>query len=36
MVGADLIGCTILIAFVNLVQGVDGAAVKAAAAGVGA
>ncbi|HTI34193.1 MAG TPA: hypothetical protein VL422_10990, partial [Miltoncostaea sp.] len=36
MVGADLIGSTILIAFVNLVQGVDGAAVKAAAAGIGA
>ena len=36
MVGADLIGSTILIAFVNLVQGVDGAGVKAAAAGIGA
>ena len=36
MVGADLIGSTILIAFVNLVQGVDGVAVKTAAAGIGA
>jgi putative nucleotidyltransferase with HDIG domain len=36
MVGADLIGSSILIAFVNLVQGVDGTAVKAAAAAIGA